>query len=317
MASNVQQIGDIAFSIVIPLYNKEKYIRKTVESVLLQTYPFFEVIVVDDGSTDGGGEMIKTVSDERVRLIRQENSGVSVARNRGIEEAREKYVAFLDADDYWHPMFLQRMAEMITCYPDAGLYASRYAEVVKGKLYPFDLRLSSGFTHGYISYFELYAKTFLSPVWTSAVVIPKEVFACTGGFSPGMKAGEDIMLWIKIALKEPVVYLNEMLAYYNNDVPQGERLSKKLYGPGEHYIFSVNELKDAQNKLEVYLIDGLILRTLRPYYALGLYPKETRRLIHEVDFHLQPLAYKIYYHLPVWCVKFVYMFFKRIRSLLS
>ena len=299
MTSEVQQIGDIAFSVVIPLYNKEKYIRKTIESVLLQTYPFFEVIVVDDGSTDRGVEMVEEEGDERVCLIRQENLGVSVARNRGVVEAKEQYIAFLDADDYWHPMFLQRMAEMIACYPDAGLYASRYAEVVNGKLHPFDLRLTSDFMRGYISYFELYAKTFLSPVWTSAVVIPKKVFSSAGGFTPGVRAGEDIMLWIKIALKESVVYLNEILAYYNNDVIQGERLSKK------------------QNKSEVYLIDGLILRTLRPYYALGFYPQETREVIDKVDFHLHPLTYKIYYHLPTWCVKFVYLFFKKVRSLLS
>ena len=317
MTSEVQQIGNIAFSVVIPLYNKEKYIRKTIKSVLLQTYPFFEVVVVDDGSTDRGVEMVEEGGNERVRLIRQENSGVSVARNRGVVEAKEQYIAFLDADDYWHPMFLQRMAEMIASYPDAGLYASRYAEVVNGKLHPFDLRLASDFIHGYISYFELYAKTFLSPVCTSAVVIPKGVFSSAGGFTPGIRAGEDIMLWIKIALKESVVYLNEILAYYNNDVIEDERLSKKLYGPGEHYIFSVNELKDRQNKSEVYLIDGLILRTLRPYYALGFYLKETQEVIEKVDFHLHPLTYKIYYHLPVWCVKFVYLFFKKIRSLLS
>lgn len=313
-----ESIREIRFSVVIPLYNKERYVRDTLQSVLSQSYPFFEVIVVDDGSSDGSVEIVKSMNDDdRLRLIEQANTGVSVARNRGVQESKEKYVAFLDADDKWHPDFLQKMAQLISEYPDAGLYAARYAEVRNQTLFPFDLRMGQDFQRGYIDYFALYAKTFMSPVWTSAVAIPKDVFVRSGGFPCGIRAGEDIMLWIKIASCEKVAYLNEVLAYYNNDVIDQDRLSKKFYRPEENYIFSVGTLRNEKNKSLLYLIDGLIVRTLRPYYALGLYSEATRETLRSVNFNCQPLVYRLYYRLPRWCAKYVYKGLKKIRSLVS
>ena len=311
------QDGEIRFSVVIPLYNKRRYVRDTLQSVLAQSYPRFEIIVVDDGSTDESVEIVKSINDNRIRVIEQRNSGVSVARNRGVWEAKERYVALLDADDWWHPDYLQRMVRLIEECPKAGLYAARYAEVQNQVERPFDLRVAQGFGQGYVDYFELYARTFMSPVWTSAVVIPKDVFVRVGGFPEGIRAGEDIMLWIKIASQEKVAYLNEVSAYYNHDVDANERLSKKLYGPKENYIFGLGQLRDKKNVSLCYLIDGLILRTLRPYYALGVYSEATHDALREIDFRSQPLIYRLYYGLPQWCAKLVYVGLKRIRRLLS
>ena len=308
---------DIRFSVVIPLYNKEKYIRRTLQSVLSQSYPFFEIIVVDDGSSDGSVAIVKSLKDDRIRLVEQSNAGVSAARNRGVQEANEQYVAFLDADDYWHVEYLHKVAELIRGYPEAGMYAARYAEVNNQMVRPFNLRVEEGFHQGYIDYFELYAKTFLSPICTSAVIVRKNVFMYSGGFPSGIRAGEDIMLWIKIATHEKIAYLNEVLAYYNNDVDVANRLSKKLYAPKENYIFSLSELRDEGKKSLVYLLDGLTVRTLRPYYALGLYPEATRKALRQVNFRTQPLVYRIYYRLPRWCAGYVYKSLRKIRSLLS
>ena len=95
-------------SVVIPLYNKVAYIRRTLDSVASQTYGDFEAIVVDDGSTDGGGETVAGYPDRRIRLVRQQNAGPGAARKRAIAEARGEYIAFLDADDEWEPTFLER-----------------------------------------------------------------------------------------------------------------------------------------------------------------------------------------------------------------
>lgn len=117
------------FSVVIPLYNKEQYLRRAVESVLSQGAAVYEVIVVDDGSTDNGPAQLDSLGDSRVRLIRQPNGGVSAARNTGIEAATGEYVAFLDADDAWLPGFVDELLTLMQLYPQASLYATSYCRV--------------------------------------------------------------------------------------------------------------------------------------------------------------------------------------------
>lgn len=115
------------FSVVIPLYNKAPHIAATLRSVLANGAPLGEVIVVDDGSTDEGAAIVAGMADPRIRLVRQANGGVSRARNRGIELARCEWVAFLDADDLWHPGYLSRLVELRAVHPDCAMLATRYA----------------------------------------------------------------------------------------------------------------------------------------------------------------------------------------------
>ena len=114
------------FSIIIPLYNKEASIAQALDSVLAQEYQDFEIVVVDDGSTDGGASVVENYGDARIRLVRQANAGVSAARNRGIEEARGEYVAFLDADDVWMPGFLSEIAALQREFPQCRAQATNY-----------------------------------------------------------------------------------------------------------------------------------------------------------------------------------------------
>ena len=113
-------------SVVIPLYNKEHQISETLRSVLEQTFQDFEVVIVDDGSTDKSAEEALKIRDPRIRLVRQENAGVSAARNRGVEEARFDLVAFLDADDLWKPEYLQTQYDLSRKYPQCDVFACNY-----------------------------------------------------------------------------------------------------------------------------------------------------------------------------------------------
>ena len=118
------------FSVIMPVYNKAPYVVKAVESVLSQTCGDWELIVVDDGSKDGSSDLVKPYRDPRIRLHRQENAGVSVARNTGAAMAGGEYLCFLDADDWWEPAFLAEMSGLIDRHPDGGIYGTSYWIVV-------------------------------------------------------------------------------------------------------------------------------------------------------------------------------------------
>ena len=120
---------DPFFSVIVPLYNKRPYIRRAVESVLGQEFQDFELIVIDDGSTDSGADELSDITDSRYRSIRQANQGVGAARNSGLSAARGHWVAFLDADDMWLPIHLEELRRIIMRYPDAGLVSNRIVEV--------------------------------------------------------------------------------------------------------------------------------------------------------------------------------------------
>src|SRR3546814_1127294 len=118
--------GSPRFSVIIPLFNKGKHIESTLESVQAQTFEDFEVIVVDDGSTDSGPDVVRKFASARIRMITQANAGVSAARNRGVSEAKGENIAFLDADDIWTPQHLSELNRLIDAYPMRGLRSEEH-----------------------------------------------------------------------------------------------------------------------------------------------------------------------------------------------
>ena len=114
------------FSVIIPLYNKENYIEETIKSVLNQSFNDFEVIIVDDGSTDDSLKLASQLQNSKITIITQKNQGASVARNRAINAAKGKYIAPLDADDIWHKNHLSELKSLIHSFPNAGLFCNNY-----------------------------------------------------------------------------------------------------------------------------------------------------------------------------------------------
>jgi glycosyltransferase involved in cell wall biosynthesis len=189
------------YSVIIPLYNKEKYIVKAIQSVLDQTYSQFELIIVNDGSTDNSLNVVQPYlnQDKRIRLINQRNSGVSTARNNGVKVSGFNFIAFLDADDWWHPDFLKSMKTLIEEFPEAGIYGSAYYTVKRGILRKTNLGIEENFK-GYIDYVQAYKHSWWMPLTSISVVIPKELFYRSEGFSSKLRFGEDFDLWIRIVL---------------------------------------------------------------------------------------------------------------------
>lgn len=203
-------------SVIIPLYNKERQIRATLESVLRQSYTDYEIVVVDDGSTDGSAAIVESIHDARLRLIRQENGGVSAARNRGIHEAKGGYVAFLDADDLWDPDFLKTLHQLSVLYPDCSVYACNYDFVSPDGTHRPTIIRRLPFTgaHGVLNnYFEV-ASCSHPPLWTSALMVKTGALQAIGGFPLGIKWGEDLLTWARLACQGSVAYTKQKLAEY-------------------------------------------------------------------------------------------------------
>ncbi len=204
-------------SIVIPLYNKELSIGYTLQTVLTQTYQDFEIIIVNDGSTDHSVEEVAKVTDPRIRLIHQSNAGVSAARNRGIEEAKGEYIAFLDADDEWKPDYLKTQYELTQKYPECSVFTCNYEfKDSQGKITPTIIRkLPFKDEDGILSnYFEV-ASCSHPPLWTSAVIVKKSAIQSIGGFPVGIKSGEDLLTWARLACKYSIAYTQKSQAIYN------------------------------------------------------------------------------------------------------
>ncbi len=205
-------------SIVIPLYNKEKSIATALDSVLAQTYQDFEVVVVDDGSTDDGAIVVERYADPRIRLIRQANAGVSAARNKGIEEANGEYVAFLDADDEWMPEFLAEIVALQQEFPTCRAQATNYIFNSYGVKSPTILRrIPFQGDRGVLTNYFKVASCSHPPVWTSAVCIERNLLQEIGGFPVGVKSGEDLWVWAHVAVRTQWAYSMKAMAQYNFD----------------------------------------------------------------------------------------------------
>ena len=318
-------ITNTMFSVIIPLYNKAPYVEKAIRSVADQTFREFEVIVVDDGSTDltapqppkGGAGLtysdIEQLIDGKGILIKQKNSGVSVARNNGVAQAKYPYICFLDADDWWAPTFLEEMKALIDEFPDAGIYGTSYYKVKNCKYIPANIGVEEGFVKGEINYCQVYAKSLWMPLWTGAVCIPKTVFENEQGFKPALKLGEDFDLWIRIVLKHKVVLLNKPLAYYNQDVEiQDRAIGPRLYKPEEHMLFTdYGELME--NEDFKYLFEKLAIYGLLPYYLDNVNAVEVKNILERIDWKNTDSEFGKYYSMP----KFITTFYFRLKKVFS
>lgn len=196
-------------SVVIPLYNKGPHIARALESVLAQSMKDFELVVVDDASTDGGADIVRHHPDGRIRLIRRDRPGPGghAARNAGIRAAAAPLIAFLDADDAWEPLHLETILRMRAAFPQAGAYTTARRTVNRGgRIALIDYYgVPEAPWEGIVpDYFTAVAKSTL--IGTSVVAVPKDVFAAVGTFLEGVPKGGDIEMWFRIAVKYPVAF---------------------------------------------------------------------------------------------------------------
>ncbi|PYS97477.1 MAG: glycosyltransferase family 2 protein [Acidobacteria bacterium] len=290
-------------SVIIPLYNKAPHVGRALRSVSAQTFRDFEVIVVDDGSTDGGAEVVRAHGDARVRLVSQENAGPGAARNRGLAEARGRLVAFLDADDEWLPRFLE------TCVGLLEGYGAGVASVTTGYFLhpPGESKEAMWRARGVREGVErVGAETdparfvsllaYMSPCTTLARA---EVLRRWGGFYERGRClyAEDAHLWMKLLLNESVAFDPRPLVRFHQDA---SGLSKNLAGarPVEPFLEHPEEIEAAcPTHLRPLLARVLAARAFKTACVLGYWGRwrEARSLFER--FRL-PGAWRLPYYAP-------------------
>jgi glycosyltransferase involved in cell wall biosynthesis len=248
-------------SVVIPLYNKGRYIAAAIDSVLAQTVRDFELIIVNDGSKASGPEIVNNYDDQRIHLINQKNQGVSVARNCGISVAKAEIVAFLDADDAWYSDFLETILKLRQDYPAAGMYGTGYEVYSEGKLVRNIVHTPELGDRLFLSYFKEYLSAGHPIIITSGFAAPKRVLQDVGGYSELLRVGEDHELYGKIALRYPVAYSSRICSKYNIGTENNaDAVDFLLEVPLEGYLTRVSDdslsiyAKDLNNYLDSWTI---------------------------------------------------------------
>lgn len=217
----------IQFSVVIPVYNKASFIKQTLDSVLSQSYRDFEVIVVDDGSTDDSIAVVEAFSDDRIRLVKQANAGVSVARNNGITHANAPWICFLDADDWYHPAYLESLVSAIDHHEGLNIFAATFLPLANSpnwnpkawELPALDYELIENLPERWMKGI---------PFFTSSVAVKRETLqSMQPCFPPGESSGEDLDLWFRLAEKQPIMLLLSSLVVYRTEVEHSLSVSSK------------------------------------------------------------------------------------------
>jgi glycosyltransferase involved in cell wall biosynthesis len=237
------------FSIVIPVYNKENFVGKTLKSVLDQTFADFEIIIINDGSTDNSEKVIQSIEDKRIHYFSKKNEGVAITRNFGIEKSNGDFICFLDADDYWYPEFLETMKSAIAKFPGQKVFSCAIEIGAQNKIFPANYSIGKKSHFEIVDFFEASQKECV--LWTSGAVFHKSVFDTVGRFDTKIKKGEDTELWIRIGLQYPIVFIWEILARYVYDKSSVSRNLTYFFEP---YTFEKYALQEKTNqKLKQYM----------------------------------------------------------------
>ncbi len=240
------------FSVIIPLYNKENYIEETIKSVINQSFNDFEVIIVDDGSTDDSLKLASHFQDSKITIIKQKNQGASVARNKAIDAAKGKYIAPLDADDIWHKNHLSELKSLIHSFPDAGLFCNNYEIKLQDN---FIIKANFNFNYGtdHLEIPDFFDANIINYIpSSSSTAFLKSSFIELGTYDTSLRTGQDLDLWIRFALKYKVVFNPTVTMVYNNH--DESSLSKSNYNLDRYnYIANFNSEEKENPSLKKYL----------------------------------------------------------------
>jgi len=288
-------------SVVIPLYNKKDTIIRTLNSVLKQQVLPDEIIVINDGSTDGSENEVDNLNHSLITLVNQKNKGVSAARNKGIEIATSEWIAFLDADDLWEREYLREIMKLAKLYCHCNVLATSYSlKNYLGSSNSITLNkiLFKEPTGILTNYFEV-ASCSHPPLWSSAIVVKKSSLLGIGGFPIGIKSGEDLLTWARLAVNNKIAYSLKELSIFIQDV-QHSKIGKPSRIPdsndtvGKELIKLVNRNKEPIKYLNQYISHWFKIRAV-VFLRLNLRGNCFKECIKSLNYNLK--NYKVYLYL--------------------
>lgn len=276
------------FSVIIPVYNKAETVGEAVKSVYAQTMDDYEIIIVDDGSEDALQAALSAFQSPKLRLICQENGGVSAARNTGILHAQGEYVCFLDADDLWKPNHLKTVEDLIVTYPKSDIFVTSH-ELVD---FTGSIIHSSQTLKAFKSHFEtddllgLLNTTSYEVIHTNSVCIKRSLFKQDNiYFETGVRIGEDTDVWyrfgvkhtVAISQKETTVYRRE----YSTATKNGNYVHDWIFSRRERELMEDSGISDKVKESIICLIDRYKMTGSREYMVVGN-RKEAKRMLSEI-----------------------------------
>jgi glycosyltransferase involved in cell wall biosynthesis len=295
-------------TVIVPLFNKAETIKRSLLSIFAQKKQADEIIIINDGSTDDSLSIVQSIKDDKIKIINQVNKGVSAARNAGIQEARNRMLTFLDADDEWLPDYLLTITDLIRRYPNAVGYATAYTlKYDNDSLRQIVLRnLPFTTADGLLTnYFDV-ANHSNPPIWTGAVCVKKNLLDKINGFPVGVKAGEDLLTWARLSQFGHFAYSTSSLAIYYQP-----NFSRQFPLPPDddfvgHELFTLiksTQEKSRKRDIKIYLSNWYKMRA-----ALFLITGKSSKALREVgrSFVFNPYNFKsilffILFFFPVKC----------------
>ena len=264
------------FSVIIPVYNKADTVRAAVECVLAQTFQDFEIVLVDDGSNDEPEKVLADLICDQIHIIRQENGGVSVARNTGLSNAHGDYICFLDADDLWKPHHLETIHEMIIKYPNSRAYITSHESIDPNGMVIHSSRFLKAFERDFETndFLEVLNHTSYEVVNTNSICVKRVVFDEDNiHFVPGIRIGEDTDVWYRVGLihkvaisqTETTVYRRE----YSTATKESSHIQKWVFSLREKELLLDERISPRGKASLVHLIDRYKMTCCREYMAVG------------------------------------------------
>lgn len=293
------------FSVVIPVYNKEAYIKETIESVLNQEDEDYELILVDDGSTDNSMAIAESITSRKISIIRKPNGGVSSARNAGIRAAKGEYISFLDADDTWSPDYLKTIRGLVDLYGDqAGAFFTAYQiKTSKGVVVP-DFRKvyrgrASGILEDYIS--SITGRYAIAN--SSCITVRKSMFDLIGFYNEKNPIGEDLEIQLKLAMATSYAFSTKICSEYNRMTTDNARTRNRVFFP-QSYLDYIETLlvSDLVTKRQKQDLTSVMNRKYVPYSLTLILAREKDR-VKDVLKHWRPRdKYFIYKTALYFCI---------------